>query len=585
MIRTAIHETDVCVVGGGMAGLIAALSAARHGAGAILMHDRPVLGGNASSECRVHVCGADRNAHFADMRETGVLEELRLANLAGNPQRSYSVWDAVLYDAARRQEGLALLLNCSACDAEMDGPRIASVTGWQTTTQTRHTVRAKVFIDCSGDAALAPLTGAAFRTGREGRGEYGESLAPERPDAGSMGMTLAFAAADTGRPMPFAPPAWARRFDRCEDIPGGSEHRDWWKLGYWWTELGGVDDSVADTEKVRDDLLATLFGLWDHIKNRCDAREAAANWALQWIQFLPAKRDSRRYLGKAVLRQQDLKTGGDFDDTVAYGGWSIDEHPPVGIAGCTAMGVRPSCHDEVAVPYAIPYGALVARDVENLLFAGRCASCSHVAMTSTRVMGTAAVMGQAAGTAGALAARRGVGPAALSAGIGELQQALIAADAYLPGVGQQFPPANAGAALSATAGEAAPLHDGVNRPVAGDAHAWTARVGDSVEIRLAAPAVVERLHVVADSDLNRRIQLSHWGPYGEAVPTTMPPALLKDADVEVLREGQWAPAAEVRGNIGRLLRVPVARRAEAVRLTVRATWGAETARLFAAWVE
>jgi len=178
MTRTCNHHADVCVIGGGMAGLTAALAAARHGANVILMHDRPVLGGNASSECRVHICGADRHNNVPNARETGILEELRLANLRCNRQRSFSVWDTVLYDAARREERLTGLLNCSACEAEMDGRRIGSVTGWQTTTQIRHRVSARVFIDASGDAVLAPLTGAAFRIGREGRDEYGEALAP-----------------------------------------------------------------------------------------------------------------------------------------------------------------------------------------------------------------------------------------------------------------------------------------------------------------------------------------------------------------------------------------------------------------------
>jgi len=587
MVHTASHDTDVCVVGGGMAGLIAAMSAARHGANVILMHDRPVLGGNASSECRVHICGADRNAHHPDLRETGILEELRLANLHVNPQRSYSVWDTVLYDAARRQDGLQLMLNCSACDAEMDGPWIVSVTGWQTTTQTRHTVRAKVFIDCSGDAILAPLTGAASRSGREARDEYGESLAPEHADAGSMGMTLAFAAADQGRPMPFTPPAWAHVFERCEDIPDRAEHPTWWQLGYWWNELGGVDDSVHDTEAVRDRLLATMMGLWDHIKNRCcdETRERASTWALEWVQYLPAKRDSRRYVGKYVLVQDDLKTGGDFDDTVAYGGWSIDEHPPVGIAGCAKMGVAPACHDEPHMPYAIPYRSLVARNVENLLFAGRCASCSHVALSSTRVMATAAVMGQAAGTAAAIATRRGIAPAGVSDCVSDLQQALIADDAYLPGVKQQFSAVNAEAKLTASAGDPSALHDGFSRPIDGEPHAWDCRIGDSVEVRFAAPATVHRLNVVADSDLNRRLQLSRWGAYGDTVPTTMPEALLKDADVEVLAGGQWQPAGEVRGNIDRFVRIPIARRAEGLRLTLRETWGNDATRLFALWVE
>ncbi len=586
MTWQAAEETDVCVVGGGMAGLAAALAAARNGANVVLMHDRPVLGGNASSECRVHICGADRHNHIANVRETGILEELRLANLRWNPHRSFSVWDTILYDAARRAERLTLLLNCSCLDAEIDGAGIVSVTGWQTTTQTYHTVRAKIFIDASGDAILAPLSGAAFRMGREGRDEHGESLAPEKPDFGTMGMTLAFAARKHETPQPFRPPAWACRYDRCEDLPGGHT----WpadapagtvRQGYWWTELGGLHDGIADTEKVRDELLATLYGVWDHIKNRGD--HGAETWALEWVQFLPAKRESRRYVGRHVLTQDEVMSGGKFPDMIAYGGWTIDEHPPAGF-GVGVLSRKPAYHGDPPVPYGIPYGVLVARDLENLLFAGRCASCTHIAMSSTRVMGTASVMGQAAGTAAALAARRGIAPADVAGKIELLQQMLLADDAYLPGIRQEFSEATMRAKLKASAGDPAALRDGVNRPVGGDDHAWRCRVGDTLEMHFPAPTAAERLSLIADSALDQQVQMSYWGDASTSL-TAPPETLLADFRVEVLADGKWSAAAAVRGNYQRLIRVPLARRAEAIRLRIEKTWGAESMRLFAAYVD
>jgi len=582
MGRQAVHDVDVCVVGGGMAGLAAALSAARRGAEVVCIHDRPVLGGNASSECRVHICGADRHNSNPNARETGVLEELRLRNLSVNPQQSFSVWDSVLYDAVRRQEGLKVLLNCSGQAAEMDGQRIASVAAWQATTYTRHVVRAKVFIDCSGDGILAPLTSAAYRVGREGRDEFGESLAPEKPDAGTMGMTLAFSAVEHDRPHPFTPPPWARRFDRCEDLPGGWRGHGWWRLGYWWVELGGMDDSIHDTERVRDDLLAVLFGVWDHIKNRCDHhRDAAAHWALDWVQFLPAKRESRRYVGRHVLTQQDVLSGGTFPDAVAYGGWTIDEHPPVGVR-CAEFGLEPAYH--AAPPlYGIPYGALVSRDVANLMFAGRCASCTHIAMSSTRVMGTACSMGQAAGTAAALAVRHGADPLGVEDRIDELQQALLADDAYLPGVRQRFNDATVHADYRASAGDPGSLRDGVNRPVGDDDHAWGAPVGATLEIHLAEPAVVRRLVLVADSSLHLEIQMSFWQADDQL--TAPPASLLKAASVEVLADGCWRASGGIRDNDQRLIRVPIGRRVQAVRIRLDETWGADPTRLFAAYVE
>ncbi len=577
MDRKIEHETDVCVIGGGVAGLVAAMSAARGGATVVLMHDRPVLGGNSSSECRMHICGADRHNQIPNVRETGILEELRLINLRHNRHRSYNIWDTVLYDAARRQENLTLMLNCSCCEAEMDGGKIVSITGWQTTTQTWQRVRAKIFIDASGDAILAPLTGAAFRMGREGRDEYGESFAPAEADDCTMGMTLAFAAREHDTPQSFEPPVWANRYDRCEDRPG---KHTWWSMGYWWIELGGMDHSIHDTEKIRDDLMAVVYGVWDHIKNRSD--HGADNWALEWVQFLPSKRESRRYIGKHVLTQDEITDGGKFDDVVAYGGWTMDDHTPEGF-GCAKLGLPPTIFNPAPSPYGIPYGVLVARDIENLAFAGRCASCTHMAMSSTRVMATATVMGQAIGTAAAIAINRGIAPADVAEHIDELQQTLLTDDAYLPGVPQKFSEATMQSELKASSGEPEPLRDGINRPVGDDEHAWRCRVGDTFEMHFSAAADVRCLTIIADSALDQLIQLSHWDDCGEL--TAPPESLLMDARVEVLTAGEWSPAGEIRRNCRRLIRIPIDRKIEAVRITIEKTWGAEETRLFAAYVE
>ncbi|MCX5758632.1 MAG: FAD-dependent oxidoreductase [Candidatus Hydrogenedentes bacterium] len=407
------HEVDFCVVGGGMAGMCAALAAARHGAKVVLVQDRPVLGGNASSECRMHICGADRHK-LPHLRETGILEELRLENANRNPNSNHSVWDLILYEKVRFAPNITLLLNCSCLDAVMDGSRIECVRGWQLTTQTYHTIRAKIFADCSGDAVLAPLTGAEFRVGHEARAEYGESIAPETADRRTMGMTCLFQAREHGTPQPYEPPEWIYRFDRDEDLPYGAKGHKWFQMGYWWVELGGEDDSIANTESLRDELLKTALGVWDHIKNRGD--HGAENWALEWIQFLPGKRESRRYVGGHVLTQSDIEAEGRFDDVVAYGGWTMDDHHPAGFRA-VKIGAPATIFHPAPSPYGIPYRCLYSRNVTNLMFAGRCVSVSHVALSSTRVMGTGCSMGQAVGTAAALALAKGLLPAGLKAHI------------------------------------------------------------------------------------------------------------------------------------------------------------------------
>ncbi|MGD2173882.1 MAG: FAD-dependent oxidoreductase, partial [Candidatus Brocadiaceae bacterium] len=446
-------SADFCVIGGGMSGLCAALAAARCGAQTVLMHERPVLGGNASSECRVHITGACHSGNRPHARETGIVEELQLRNLAANPQRSYSVWDTVLYEAATFQPNLQLLLNCSCNSARMDGDRIGSVSGWQMTTEKRIEVEAESFADCTGDGISALIAGAEARRGREGRDEFGEPLAPDQPDDRTMGMSCLFCARPTDGPQPFEPPEWAYEFRSADELP----HRRPGHLecGYWWIELGGDRDSIRDTEEVRDELLKIVYGIWDHLKNHGDY--GADNWVLDWVQFLPAKRESRRLVGDHLLSQGDIESGGRFEDTVAYGGWPMDRHPPEGfwhIGPPADFGTVPDI-------YGIPLRSLYSRNVANLWMAGRDASCTHVGMSSTRVMGTCSVMGQAVGTAAAYAVRHSLDPRECAAGsaIRAIQQRLMANDCYLPGFRRRFDESVMMAELQASRGDGAPLRD------------------------------------------------------------------------------------------------------------------------------
>jgi len=572
-----VHEVDFCVVGGGMAGLCAALAAARQGVRVALMHDRPVLGGNASSEMRVHICGADRSGKIPNLRETGILEELRLENLYRNPNRSFSTWDLILYEKTRYQPNLELILNCSCLDAETNANRIISVTGWQLTTQTYHVVRARIFADCSGDGVLAPLTGALWRMGREGRDEYGESIAPEKPDNRTMGMTCLFQAREYDTPQPFRPPSWAYRFERDEDLPYGAGGHCWLEMGYWWIELGGEADSIRDTEALRDELLKITLGVWDHIKNHGD--HGAANWALEWIQFLPAKRESRRYIGDHILTQGDIESEGRFPDLVAYGGWSMDDHHPAGFRA-VSLGQPATIFHPAPSPYGIPYRALYSRNVENLMCAGRCASCTHAAMSSTRVMGTGCSMGQAVGTAAALAVRLGVPPRGISGHFRELQQALLRDDAYLPWVPQEFSELVRRARLVASQGDPEPLRDGINRPVGTNLHAWTCRPGDHISYLLAAPAPVREATLILDSALDQRIAMSYHGG-GLRPLTTVPPQMPRAFHLEGLRDSQWFEVARVTDNYQRLVRLPVQKIVTGLRFTLDATWGAPETRVYA----
>jgi len=585
--RSVRHDAELCVVGGGMAGLCAALAAARRGARVVLMHERPVLGGNASSECRVPICGADRAGAKPYLRETGILEELRLENCRRNPHKEYSLWDLVLYEKAQYQPNLTLLLNCPCLDAAMEGGLLRSVTGWQLTTETRHTVLARVFADCSGDGVLIPLTGHPFRMGREARGEYGESIAPEAADGRTMGLTCFVQARQYDTPQPFEPPAWAYRFDTIDELPFDEYGREElaggpFRLGYWWVELGGEQDALHDTEAIREELLRLALGVWDHLKNRGDY--GADNWALEWVQFLPAKRESRRYVGAHVLTQNDIASEGRFEDVVAYGGWSMDDHHPAGF-WAARLRVPATIYHPAPSPYGIPYRSLHSGTVRNLMFAGRCFSATHAALSSARVMGTCAAMGQAVGTAAALSAAKGVPPAQMLDHVAELQQALLADDCYLPWVRQELPALTRGAQLAASQGDPQPVRDGIARPVRSDTHAWTWRPGDWVSYQWERSTRVREATLTLDSALERDITLGLYGGHRNHACDRVPEVMPKRLRVEGHSASGWQPISTVEGNYQRFLRLRIGQDLTALRVTLEETWGVPESRVYGFSVE
>ncbi|MEA3403808.1 MAG: FAD-dependent oxidoreductase [Armatimonadota bacterium] len=428
---------DICVVGGGLAGICAALAAARHGARTALVDDRPVLGGCSSTELRVPACGAGYHNPWGT--ETGIIHELILEDRARNHAevgygQANAIWEMVLYDACRREPSLEMHLNTCIDEVQMaDARAIGLVSGPQSHSGTRLRIPARLFIDCSGDGCVGVGAGVPFRVGPEARGEYGESFAPEEPDDFVMGSSLIFRAVDTGREVPFEPPEWAERYDFPDGIPYRST-RDF-TGGYWWIEIGWPLDTLHDDPQIRDELLSHLFGVWDHIKNRGREREEARTWALDWVGFLPARRESRRFVGAHVLTQQEIQGAERFPDTVAVGGWSIDDHTRGGI---TALDKRPSFDrvrvaDYLVTPYPVPLRSLYAEEVENLLFAGRVLSASRVAFCSLRVQQTLATTGQAAGTAAAWCIERDCRPHEID-DPRPIQQRLLRDDAWLPGV-------------------------------------------------------------------------------------------------------------------------------------------------------
>lgn len=579
------HKTDFCVVGGGLAGVFAAVSAARAGCRVVLMQDRPVLGGNCSSEIRMWI----RGAHGENVRETGLLEEAALANLYRNPSMNFSIWDSILYEMVLNENNIELLLNCSCNDAVMENRKIVSVTGWQTTTQTWHIVEAKIFADCSGDSVLAPITGAAFRMGREAAEEFNESIEPEKSDEYTMGMSCLIQARECDRPKRYTPPKWANKY-KAEDFLHRMNLTDkdaWKKDNFWWMELGGVNDSIRDTEKLREELLKVAFGVWDYVKNVGSLN--ADNWDLEWVGFLPGKRESRRYEGAHILTQNDVRSGEIYEDIIAYGGWSMDDHNPQGFA----TSEEPTIYHEAPSPYAIPYRCIFSKNIENLMFAGRNISTTHAALASTRVMATCALLGQAVGTAAGICIKDNQLPRELYPNqMEKLKQRLIEDDCYLPGNKRKLPALMSQIEMKSLYGNIECLTDGIERIVDGIDHVWEAPIG--TEIIMEAPKCVpmEEMRIVFDSDLNRNSFSEHcqmvrqfpmvcqiFSDQREVYP---PITLVKAFAIwGDSGNGKWELIKMETNNYQRLAKIKIGKNYQKLKIELNETWGSESVRVYA----
>jgi len=436
------ESADVVVIGGGLAGVSAAVAAARLGSRVSLITNRPVLGGNSSSEVRVWVVGATAHGHQRFARETGIMGELFLENQYRNPEGNPFYWDQTILDLVRAEPNLRLHLNTDVrivtmqeTEAAIDTPpRIASVTGWTMGSEIETEFTAPVFIDCTGDGLVGHLAGAQSRIGREGRAEHDEPWAPELPDDELLGSSIFFYTKDAGRPERFIAPDIARDIRDTPILTNRIIRTGDNGCNYWWIEWGGELDTVSENEQIRDELWSVVFGIWDYIKN--SGRFDADDLTLEWVGSIPGKREYRRLLGDHTLTQSDLLDQVDFDDAVAFGGWSIDLHPVEGVYAESAGAQQRFSNGT----YGIPFRSLYSRDVDNLLFAGRNISASHVAFGSTRVMATCATQGQAVGTAAAIAAREGLTPRRLATdGLPLLQRTLIREDAPVIGITAEDP--------------------------------------------------------------------------------------------------------------------------------------------------
>jgi hypothetical protein len=578
-MRLVELDCDVLVAGGGLAGVCAAIAAARRGAKVVLVQDRSRLGGNSSSEVKMHVVGADCHTGRRGWRESGLMEELRLQDAVTNPQRCFEMWDLTLYDKVISEPNITLLLETTLYAAKMERGAIREVMARCDKSEHLYRVRARVFLDCTGDSRLGLEAGAQMREGREARAEFGESLAPEKADQETLGSSILFTSRLHHKPMPFMAPAWARKVTK--------EHLRFrrittWEYGYWWIEWGGNLSTIRDNERIRFELLSIVMGVWDYIKNSGE-HPSSDHWALDWIGMMPGKRGSRRMVGDHLVTEHDLLRGA-FPDAIAIGGWPMDDHPP---GGFDRPDLPPNHVLRSKQVFNLPFRALYSKNVPNLMMAGRNISATHAAFTSTRVMATCAVVGQAAGTAAAMCCERRVTPRQLGEKhIGELQQALLRDDQTIRDLTNQDPKDLARRAkASASGGDAARVIDGHIRdiPETREVHQWSEKLrpeGSWVELRWEKPQRISEVQITFDSGFQRQLTLSGSDSTSRTTIRAAQPETAKDYRVLYASGGEWKELARVAGNYQRLRRHRGSAETDAIRVLITATNGDEMARIF-----
>lgn len=562
-------STDILIAGGGMSGVVSAIAAARNQAKVILCQNRSVLGGNASSEVKMHILGACIRGEelTTDARESGILEEIMLECAVRNPQFSTNMLDLILYEKCRAEKNITLMLNTTITGVSMDGCRIQSAYAVRDSTEDEFEIEAQIYFDCTGDGRLGHEAGALYTTGREASEEYEESSAGETHDTFRLGSSLLFTARDMGKPMPFKAPSWARHFDE-EELK--FRKHDTWEYGYWWVEFGGTLDTIKDNELIRDELLAIMMGIWDHIKNSGNHPDSK-NWALDWFGFYPGKRESRRFIGQHMLTQQDIEEAVDFEDVIAYGGWSMDTHPPQGIE---AKDENP-CHQPLTpYMYGIPMRCLISQNINNLIFVGRNISATHIAFSSTRVMATCSVMGEGAGTFAAIALKSKLPFEAAwrdQSVVHAAQQQLLRQGAFLPGKKlEDFNLADQGvikASSEQPEGRVIQIIDRHSRAVHGkkgvrpdltvpQTHRWMSDPQDVspwIELEWKSPVDIETLTLVMDSGLHRFLTMSHQASLQERMEWGAQPETWKEFKLQVERAGIWEDIEHVTDNYQRQL--------------------------------
>ena len=565
--ETDLGSYDFIVVGGGVGGIVSAITAARYGLKTALVNDRPRLGGNAAEEANVSLEGA---AHRG-FHETGVVFEIKNYKQANGID-----WSDAFEHFTSKEPSLDVFANMLLTNVITENGSIREILTVDTYTQKEYKLRGKLFADATGDAWLGYYAGAAYRIGREAQFQHGESAAPSVADGNTMsgcattkdpfgrGDTICgYLATETDRVTPFTPPSWAFHLPEGDALGRSPERLD---RGAWWLEMPNDYDDLFESEFVRDSMLRMAVGYFDWLKNSWQDREKASRYKLTALGTYNAKRETRRLIGDCILTENDYTEGVSYFDTVGYCGWKIDVHHVGGIF--SGSGGQFTINKKIPIS-PIPFGALYSKNVHNLLMTGRCISVTHIGLGPVRVQLTAGILGQAIATAAYLCHQHSVLPREVrSRHMDELQQLLIKDGLYIPGVRNHDPldlarEATVTATSHVPGGEPQNVTNGLVWHNDGDGYAWISAspLPQSIDLRFNDPKRVRQIRLTLEFPFDRYRYGYMEQPIAEALAT--------DFTVSLLIDGDWTTVDRISNNIQRLVTVDIpATDTKGVRITV-----------------
>lgn len=392
-VPSVIKKYDFVVVGAGVAGMCAAVAAARKGCKVALINDRPVIGGNNSSEIRVHLGGRIEMEPYPNL---GNLVKEFGHTKGGNAQPADFYEDEKKMEFIENESNIDLFINYRAISAEMEARNIKSVITKHIETGEEICFEAPLFSDCTGDGTIGYLAGADFRMGRESRAEFGENIAPEKADKMTMGASVQWYSVEVGKKEMFPSFNYGTVFTE--------ENSEKATMGEWTWETGMNKDQIFEAEKIRDYGLLVIYSNWSFLKNNYTDKKKYENRSLGWVAYIAGKRESRRLLGDYILKEGDIEKNVFHEDATATASWSIDLHfpDPSNSKHFPGEEFKAATNHIKIYPYPIPYRCLYSRNINNLYMAGRNISVTHVALGTMRVMRTTAMLGEVVGLAASL---------------------------------------------------------------------------------------------------------------------------------------------------------------------------------------